>query len=220
MQKSIFTITSLALLMGLGIQQTFSQTESGSTKDKIELDDFAFSFRGGLGVSNLSGPTEGFEYSANIAVMIGVYGEYMLKEKTGLIAGVEYASKGATIKQESTVLYDNLRYDISYINLVMGIMHNVAPRLRLEAAVVPAFKSSEELTYSGAYGLIGGSSETDNVKDLDLGAMAGFSYQFNKINFGAHYTYGLLDINNDDSAGISKLQNRMLMFSLKYVLNI
>ena len=213
-----FTIALLAILMGLGSQQVFSQTEN--TGKSISLEVIAFSFRGGLGLSNLAGPTTGFEYSSNIAVLVGVYGEYLAKPRSGLMAGIEYASKGATIKTGGGFLYDDLRYDIAYVNLVLGGYHNLAQRLRLELAVVPGFKASEEISYTGVYGLSAGSAATDDVKSMDLGAMAGLNYQFTKINFGVHYAYGLMDINKNQGAGISSLQNRMLMFSLKYVLDI
>lgn len=90
----------------------------------------------------------------------------------------------------------------------------------MELAVVPGFKASEKISYTGVYGFSAGSSNTDDVKSMDLGAMAGVNYQFTKINFGVHYAYGLMDINKNQGAGISSLQNRMLMFSLKYVLDI
>jgi len=96
----------------------------------------------------------------------------------------------------------------------------LAPRLRVEGAVVPAFRVSEEISYTWIYGYQGLTAATDNVRATDLGVMAGFNYQFTKINFGVYYTYGLMDINKDQSAGIASLQNRMLMFSLKYVLDI
>lgn len=219
MQKIKTIIIVMTILVGLGSQKTFSQTENVSSSS-IGLEDITFSFRGGLGLSNLAGPTEGFDYSSNIAILLGVYGEYLVKSKSGLLGGIEYASKGATIKTEGNFLYNNLRYDISYINLVLGGFHDLAPRLRVEAAVVPALKISEELSYTWVYGYQSLTAATDDVRAADLGVMAGFNYQFTKINFGVHYTYGLMDINKDQSAGIASLQNRMLMFSLKYVLDI
>lgn len=109
---------------------------------------------------------------------------------------------------------------ISNVNVYLGGFHDLAPRLRLEAAVIPAIKASEEISYTGVYGYGGVSAATDDVRNMDLGVMAGFSYQFTKINFGVHYTYGLMDINKNESEGVSSLQNKMLMFSLKYVLDI
>lgn len=114
--KSIITVA--AFLMVLGSQSAFSQTENAGKS--VGLEDLTFSFRGSLGLSNLAGSTEGFIYSSNIAVQLGEYGEYLAKSKSGLLCGIEYASKDATVKTEGSLFYNNLRYDISYINPVLG----------------------------------------------------------------------------------------------------
>ncbi|WP_339904111.1 outer membrane beta-barrel protein [uncultured Cyclobacterium sp.] len=218
MSKIKSIIIATVVLIGLPMLESFSQTESeGKT---IGLEDISFSFRGGLGVSNLAGATAGYSYRSGIAVLGGVYAEYSATAKSGLMAGIEYTIKGATIKTDDLFFYDNLHYDLSYVNFYMGGFHDLTQRLRLEAAIIPAIKASEEISYTGVYGYGGLSATTDNVRNMDLGTMAGFSYQFTKINFGVHYTYGLMDINKNQSEGVSSLQNRMLMFSLKYVLDI
>ena len=218
MSKIKSIIVAIIVLTGLFTQESFSQTVNEGKS--IGLEDLSFSFRGGLGVSNLAGSTAGYSYRSGIAALGGVYAEYNATPKSGLMTGIEYAIKGATIKTDDVFFYDNLQYDLHYVNVYLGGFHDLSRRLRVEAAVIPAIKASEEISYTGVYGYGGLSAATDDVRDMDLGVMAGLSYQFTKINFGVHYTYGLMDINKNQEEGIANLQNRMLMFSLKYVLDI
>lgn len=71
----------MATLIGIGCQEAFSQTENG--RSSIDLEDIAFSFRGGLGVSNLAGSTAGYSYRSGIALLGGIYAEYNAIPKSG-----------------------------------------------------------------------------------------------------------------------------------------
>ena len=53
---------------------------------------------------------------------------------------------------------------------------------------------------------------------FDFGAHAGLSYQFNRLQVGAAYDYGFVNINNNEETDKRNIRNRALSVSVAYIL--
>jgi hypothetical protein len=189
------------------------------TAKKNIMQNITLSTRAGLSITSLSAAhTDGFRFTGRLGYLLGVYAEYRMPlKKTGWVAGLQYSARGATIKPASTVLYDFISYNITYADLVLGGVYYPSEKIKLEAAIVPSLKIGENISYSGASGLVTGSAAANDISVFDAGIMAGASFYFKKYTLATNYTYGLRSIDKKQAGtGFSGLKNRAFTVSLQY----
>lgn len=203
----------MLVLLLLSTFTAFSQ-ETSSPKQKFVFvaDSLSFYGKAVLNIAGMKGKLDDQPFETTLGYSVGFYGEYKIKSKIGITAGLEYSFRGAGVKDDNAS--GSLSYRITYLELPIGISYYPAKRIKLMAAIVPAIKLKESLA---AYyiDIVPASA----ARPIDLGISGGLQFvpriaNSDKYVFTTGYTFGLTQIAKNN-AGF-KGNNRTFYIGVAY----
>ena len=211
--KKIITTATVVLLTQFASIALLAQSKKSKSFDE----DIKISTRGGIGISTLSSSDaeNTGQFKAGLGYFLGGIAEYRPKGSFGLLGGIAFEGKGASFNTSGTGLYfDYASYNLGYLDVMLGGVFYPAKKFKFEAALVPAFKISESVSYS-YLGIRVINAETNSIKSVDLGAMLGMHYEFDKFTLGASYNLGLSNAAKENS-DFKNLKNSNFLLNISY----
>ena len=171
-----------------------------------------FGVKGGINVSNFTGDLPNSR--SKIGFYAGGYATIKIDDKFAFQPELLYSAQGAKLKsvsanipQYGNVLAD-LQFNLSYINIPLMFKYYTSEGLSIEAGPQIGLLVSAKADVIDRKINI-----NDAFKSADFGLNVGLGYELpNGVNFGARYSFGLTDINEN----YGKVSNSVFYLGLGY----
>ncbi|MFV8355442.1 porin family protein [Flavobacterium sp. XS1P32] len=165
-----------------------------------------FGVKGGLNLANFSGDIE--DNSSKAGFHLGGFVEFKVSDKFAIQPELLFSTQGTKFDVDG----DDLKFNISYLNIPVMAKYYVADAFSLEAGPQIGFLTS-------AKAVVG--SEDENIKDnfesIDFGFNFGAGYNFTEnLSAGLRYNLGLSNIAKTEAGDNTKVSNNVLSVSLGY----
>lgn len=155
--------------------------------------------------------------------IIGLQASTMFENNLYFSPFVGYSGRGFEIKESATGGKRRVMIHYAHLATLFSchihagksnlLIVNVGPTASL------ALAGREKLALNGSSTSTGIKFSTSKGYGLfDFGAHAGLSYQFNRLQVGAAYDYGFVNINNNEETDKRNIRNRALSVSVAYIL--
>lgn len=180
----------------LGIVAIFSVSMTAQNYDKAPK----IGVKGGLSFSNL--------YVDNIdddemltGFNIGMFAKFPLSEKFAIQTEAYYTNKGAKLTYDNVLATGTTKFKLDYIEVPLLAVYNISNNFNIHAGGYVGYLISGKVTNeseSGAFDFVE-DLNTDDFNRIDAGLTAGIGYDFNPINIGIRYYYGLTTVGKEQS---------------------
>lgn len=156
--------------------------------------------KGGLSLSNL--------YVDNIdddemltGFNIGLFAKFPLAEKFALQTEAYYTNKGAKLTYDDSFGSGSTKFKLDYIEVPLLAVYNITQNFNVHAGGYVGYLISGKVTNeseSGAFDFVE-DLNTDDFNRIDAGLAFGLGYDFNPINIGVRYYYGLTVVGKEQT---------------------
>lgn len=174
---------------------------------------------------------EAFDYSGKVGYHVGITAETKMAEVLGLETGVILDTRGA--RNGSNSAFGSYEQDLNPIYATIPFNLKLKPavgdlKLFVTAGPYVSIGLLGTIKQSGTFGGFSGEEERDirwgddedddDLRRFDYGLSVGGGIQLSTLVLGVEYSYGLANIapNREDD---NKMQNRMMRFSVGFLLN-
>lgn len=156
--------------------------------------------KGGLSLSNL--------YVDNIdddemltGLNIGLFAKFPLSEKFALQTEAYYTNKGAKLTYDNIVATGTTKFKLDYIEVPLLAVYNITENLNVQAGGYVGYLISGKVTNESESGVFDFVDDlnTDDFNRIDAGLAFGLGYDFNPINIGVRYYYGLTVVGKEQN---------------------
>jgi hypothetical protein len=188
----------------------------------VNAQEVKFGVKAGVNFATLS--TDIIDAKSRTSFHFGGVAEISISEKFSVQPELMYSSQGA--KSEFNETFEGVTIStkeeakLDYISIPIMAKYYVAKGFSLEAGPQVSFlmsaKYDYEFTYDGST-----ESESEDIKDItkgiDFGLGFGAGYKMDSgFNFGARYSLGLSNINDDVDASDESIKNNVFQLSVGY----
>lgn len=180
----------------LGLLGIFSVGMNAQNYDKAPK----IGVKGGLSFSNL--------YVDNIdddemltGFNIGMFAKFPLSEKFAIQTEAYYTNKGAKLTYDNLLATGTTKFKLDYIEVPLLAVYNISNNFNIHAGGYVGYLISGKVTNesdSGTFDFVE-DLNTDDFNRIDAGLTAGIGYDFNPINIGIRYYYGLTTVGKEQS---------------------
>ena len=180
----------------LGIVAIFSVSMTAQNYDKAPK----IGVKGGLSFSNL--------YVDNIdddemltGFNIGMFAKFPLSEKFAIQTEAYYTNKGAKLTYNNLLATGTTKFKLDYIEVPLLAVYNISNNFNIHAGGYVGYLISGKVTNeseSGAFDFVE-DLNTDDFNRIDAGLAFGLGYDFNPINIGVRYYYGLTVVGKEQT---------------------
>jgi len=155
--------------------------------------------KGGLNISNLFIDNVTDE-NARIGFHLGVYGQLFSSETFAIQPELLFSTKGSKDHYTSGSLNQEVQYNLNYIDLPVLAVFKLGESVEIHAGAYASYLVNANISYKGD--LANGADEVDkdNLSSYDYGLAGGLGYNFNNVQVGLRYSYGLVKIADSDVA--------------------
>tara|TARA_R110000868_G_scaffold63569_1_gene191755 strand:+ start:113 stop:685 length:573 start_codon:yes stop_codon:yes gene_type:complete len=165
-----------------------------------------FGVKGGLNLANLAGDIE--NNSSKIGFNVGGFVEIKVSDKFAIQPELLFSTQGTKFEADG----DDLKFNLSYLNIPVMAKYYVANAFSLEAGPQIGFLTSAKVALG---------SEKEDIKEdfesIDFGFNFGAGYDFTEnLSAGVRYNLGLSNIAKTEAGDNTKVQNSVLSLSLGY----
>lgn len=182
---------------------------------------------GGLNMSNMafSGDYENQIAGATKSMLIGfnagVNALFGFNEKMGLVAGLNYETRGAELKMESGGVSATATGTYNYLQIPILFSYKFIPELAVNLGPELGFflGGTSKMEVAGQ----SQSNDLKNISTMDLGLSIGVSYTIiNMIVVGAGYDLGFLNTDNDpaDKDMSGSITNNNIKITVAYLIHL
>ncbi|SFZ89597.1 Opacity protein [Flaviramulus basaltis] len=156
-------------------------------------DNFQIGAKGGINFATVTG--DDFDSpDARTSFYAGLLAEIPVSERFSIQPEVFYSGQGFDITDEPDEF--DAEYQVDYINVPLILKFYILDGFNIHAGPQFGFKINEELDFDPNND--GGDTDTDQIKDFDLGLSAGLGYKIGENFFvEARYTYGFSEVIED-----------------------
>lgn len=166
-----------------------------------------FGVKGGINFADFGGDDIG-DNSSKIGFLVGGFAEIKLSEKFAIQPELLFSTQGTKFKTDG----DDLKFNLSYINLPVMAKFYVVDKFSLEAGPQIGF-------LVGAKAKAGDEDEDikDSFKSIDFGVNFGAGYDFTEnLSAGVRYNLGLANILDTEDGDDSEIKNSVFSIAVGY----
>ena len=140
--------------------------------------------KGGLNLSNLYIDNVN-DQNARIGFNLGVYGQVFSNETFAIQPELLYSTKGSTAQYNAGSLYQEITYNLNYLDLPVLAVFKVGESVELHAGGYASNLLNANISYKGD--LANGSDpvDKDQLKSFDYGLSGGIGVNFSSVQVGA-----------------------------------
>lgn len=174
-----------------------------------------FGIKGGMNVSSLSKDAGLSDQKSKIGFYAGAFVNVPVAESFSIQPEVLYSNQGA----KATVLNNDVKLNVDYINVPVMFQYNATPEFYLEAGPQFGFLVNTKLDAgnSTVNNVLNALNSKDNYNTFDFGLGLGAGYYFTKnIGITARYVAGFTDIVKDNSGDAVKNNNFQVGLAYKF----
>ena len=155
--------------------------------------------KGGLNISNLYIDNV-TDQNARLGFNLGVYGQVFSTETFAIQPELLYSTKGSTAQYNAGSLYQEITYNLNYLDLPVLAVFKVGESVELHAGGYASYLLNANISYKGD--LANGSDpvDKDQLKSFDYGLSGGIGVNFSSVQVGARYNLGLVKIADTNTA--------------------
>jgi hypothetical protein len=155
--------------------------------------------KGGLTLSNLN-IDEVNDKNMRAGYHFGAYAHLPLGDAFAFQPEVNFTTKGATAEYDILFFDGEYSFNLNYVDVpLMGVV-KFGDAAELHVGPYIGFLTNASLSTEGDFGDGQEELDRDSFKEMDLGLAAGIALNFNALQLGARYHYGLNEIAKTDAA--------------------
>lgn len=155
--------------------------------------------KGGLTASNLNFD-EVNDRNMRIGYHVGAYVNIPLGDVLAFQPEVNFTTKGATAEYDVLFFNGEYSFNMAYVDVpLMGVLR-LGSAAELHFGPYIGFLAGTSLSTEGDFGDGQEELDTDDFKSMDYGLAAGLALNFDALQLGARYHYGLQSIADSDGA--------------------
>jgi hypothetical protein len=156
--------------------------------------------KAGMNVSNLFVGDNVHDENARIGFNGGFYGQILSSEAFAIQPELLYSTKGTMADYTGYVIDQKVRFNLNYIDLPVLAVFKLGRSAEIHAGAYASYLVNANIQYDDNGS--GGTDELsrDHFKSYDYGLSGGFGLNFNAIQIGARYNYGLVAIADSNEA--------------------
>ncbi len=141
----------------------------------------------------------------------GAFVNLPLGEAFAIQPEVLFSTKGSTAKYNFDLLGENISgkstFKLNYLDIpIMGVL-NIGDAAEIHFGPYIGILMSSSVSTEGDFGDANTDLDKDNFKKLDYGVAAGLAFNFDLLQVGARYNYGLQKIGDSDAATVLGLDD-------------
>ncbi len=156
--------------------------------------------KGGLNLSNLSFGDEVTDNNMRVGYHFGGYLHLPVSDGFGFQPEVLYSTKGATADYNVVGFTGESSFKLNYIDVPLMGVFKFGNFAELHLGPYIGFLMSSSASTEGDFGDSETDLDRDNYKSMDFGLAGGLALNFQALQFGARYNYGLQKIENSAAA--------------------
>jgi len=155
--------------------------------------------KGGLTFSNLN-IDEVTDENLRFGYHFGGYFNLPLGERLAFQPEVNYTTKGSTAEYDVLFFNGEYSFNLSYIDIPLMAVLRLTEGFELHAGPYIGLLTNASLSTEGDLGDGQEALSKDNFSSTDYGLAAGVGFNFDALQIGARYHYGLREIAESDDA--------------------
>jgi hypothetical protein len=155
--------------------------------------------KAGLNVSNLY-VNNVHDENARIGFNGGFYGQILSSEFFAIQPELLYSTKGTMADYTGFVIDQKVRFNLNYLDLPVLAVFKLGRSAEIHAGAYASYLLGANIKYEGNVNNGTDELDKDHFKSYDYGLSGGFALNFNAIQIGARYNYGLVAIANSTAA--------------------
>ncbi|MFV8366452.1 porin family protein [Flavobacterium sp. XS1P27] len=166
----------------------------------------SYGFKGGLNFSNFyvdnvddSNMLTGFN--------AGLYAKFPITNSIAIQPEINYTTKGSEQIYDNGVVQGTSKFNINYIEVPVLLVANITDNFNVHVGPYAAYMVSGKTKNDSNFGSSESELDTDDFNKLDAGISGGLGLDFDVVNFGVRYNYGLTKIGKDNSFTSSDAKN-------------
>lgn len=155
--------------------------------------------KGGLTLSNLN-IDEVDDRNMRTGYHFGAYLNLPLGDRLAFQPEVNYTTKGATAEYDILVFQGENSFNMGYIDVPLMGVFRLGDQAEIHLGPYIGFLSSASISTEGDFGEGQEPLDRESFKSMDYGLAAGLALNFNALQLGARYHYGMQQIADSDDA--------------------
>jgi hypothetical protein len=155
--------------------------------------------KAGMNVSNLYVDNVHDE-NARIGFNGGFYGQILSSEFFAIQPELLYSTKGTTADYTGYVIDQTVHFNLNYIDVPVLAVFKLGRSAEIHAGAYASYLLNANIDYDGNLASGFDELDRDHFKSYDYGLTGGFGLNFNAVQIGARYNYGLVAIADSDAA--------------------
>ena len=166
----------------------------------------SYGFKGGLNFSNFyvdnvddSNMLTGFN--------AGLYAKFPVTNSIAIQPEINYTTKGSEQIYDNGVVQGTSKFNINYIEVPVLLVANITDNFNVHVGPYAAYMVSGKTKNDSNFGSSESELDTDDFNKIDAGISGGLGLDFDVVNFGVRYNYGLTKIGKDNSFTSSDAKN-------------
>src|SRR5690606_14162220 len=149
--------------------------------------------KGGVNLSNLI-IDEPHDRHTRFGFHAGVYGQLFANEGFAIQPEINYSTKGNEVSSNFGVIDHETKFNLHYIDVPILAVFKLGNAVEIHAGPYWAYLVGASIDADGDVGDDFIELDRDNFEKWDYGLVGGIGFNFNNIQIGARYNYGLKDI--------------------------
>jgi hypothetical protein len=149
--------------------------------------------KGGVNLTNLI-IDEPHDRHTKFGFHVGVYGQLFANEGFAIQPEVNYSTKGSEVSANFGIIDHETKFNLHYIDVPILAVFKLGDAVEIHAGPYWAYLVGANIDTDGDLGDDFRELDRDNFEKWDYGLVGGIGFNFNNVQLGARYNYGLNDI--------------------------
>lgn len=149
--------------------------------------------KGGVNLSNLI-IEEPHDRHTRFGFHVGVYGQLFANEGFAIQPEINYSTKGNEVSSNFGIIDHETKFNLHYIDVPVLAVFKLGDAVEIHAGPYWAYLVGANIDTDGDLGDDFRELDRDNFDKWDYGLAGGIGFNFNNVQLGARYNYGLNDI--------------------------
>ncbi len=171
-----------------------TRTNDEGTNDRSSYSGTARAgIKGGVNLSNLI-IDEPHDRHTRFGFHVGVYGQLFANEGFAIQPEINYSTKGNEVTSNFGIIDQETKFNLHYIDVPILAVFKLGDAVEIHAGPYWAYLVGANIDADGDLGDTFQELDRDNFEKWDYGLVGGIGFNFNNVQLGARYNYGLNDI--------------------------
>lgn len=174
--------------------KTEAETESRTVSDEARV-----GIKGGLNVSNFI-TDDVNDKNAKAGFHVGIYGQLFSTNAFAIQPEINYSTKGNKSTIMEGIIDQENKFNLNYIDVPILAVFKLGEVVEIHAGPYWAYLVGANIDTDGDLQDDFAELDRDNFEDWDYGLVGGIGLNFNTVQLGARYNYGLNEIARSQGA--------------------